>query len=504
MNKVYITTPIYYPSARPHLGHLYSTVIADVLARWYRLQNKPVLFTTGTDEHGQKIAQAAQSQGVLPQQFLDTIVPIYQELWKLYEISNDLFVRTTDPAHSKGVIHWISVLQKNGDIYKDFYRGWYCVPCEMFVADIQDNPDAISCTSCGRQTEQVSEESYFFKLSAYKEKLLDWYAHNPHWIVPHERAAEVVSFVSAGLRDLSISRARAAVTWGIPFPGDPAQVVYVWADALNSYITAAGYGDQVYGQQFEYWWPADIQVLGKDILRFHAVYWPAFLMAAGLELPKKLLVHGWITVNNQKMSKSLGNSIYPQDLLTQFHPDTIRYYLIKQCAITHDGSVSIADLERHIETDLANNLGNLLNRIATIAVTNNFGTLTGTCDMTVQEQGVRMLQDYTNYMELGTLHMALTRVWKYIQELNGYVHAHEPWKVVKTDPAHARVIIYSAAHGLALVGVVLTPFMPEKMRILLESMGISGSLQAFTEWDTQQRQYTFTRIPPLFIKPEQK
>lgn len=504
MKKMYITTPIYYPSARPHLGHLYSTLLADVIARWYRLQNKKVFFTTGTDEHGQKIAQAAGAHNQSPQQFLDTIVPVYKDLWKQYEISNDLFVRTTNPAHIEGVVAWINLLKKNGDIYKDFYRGWYCVPCEMFVADIQDSPEPVTCTSCGRNTEQISEESYFFKLSSYQEKLLDWYAKNPHWIVPHERAAEVVSFVSAGLRDLSISRSSTAVTWGIPFPGDSAQMVYVWADALNSYITAAGYGSSPV-DQFTQLWPADIQILGKDILRFHAVYWPAFLMAAGLELPKKLLVHGWITVNNQKMSKSLGNSIYPQDLLTNFHPDTVRYYLIKQCAITHDGSVSIPDLERHIETDLANNLGNLLNRISTIAVTNNFGTLSSSCDTTVYEQGIQLLREYQKYMELGTLHMALTRVWKYIQELNGYVHAHEPWKLVKTDLGQAREVIYSAAHGLALVGVVLSPFMPEKMEVLLKSMGISGSLNTvFTEWDIKPGAYTFTRIPPLFIKPEHK
>src|SRR5579863_171275 len=305
--KFYVTTPIYYVTAKPHLGSLYSTLLEDVIARWNKLQGKEVFFLTGTDEHGQKVAQAAQAAGKDPQAFVDSFIPDYKKAWNVYDLQYDLFIRTTYQFHIHGVQQFIQRLIDNGHVYKSEYSGMYCISCETFVVD-----GAKSCPSCGRETIWFSEETYFFKLHSFAERLLEFYRANPDFIVPKERFNEVISFVESGLHDLSLSRS--SVPWGVPFPGDPKHTVYVWVDALCNYITGIGYGDSAKQELFKNWWPADLQILGKDIIRFHAVYWPALLMAAELPLPKKMLVHGWIKVDKQKMSKSLGNVVDPVHL----------------------------------------------------------------------------------------------------------------------------------------------------------------------------------------------
>ena len=370
--KFYVTTPIYYVTAKPHLGSLYSTLLADVVARWNKLKGKRTFFLTGTDEYGQKVALQAEKAGKQPQEFVDSFIPAYKELWADYEIVYNHFIRTTDEDHVKAVQQWITMLIAKGDIYKAFYEGWYCTHCETFVTEKEIDPQGVygadsgpACPSCARPTKAVSEETYFFRLSAYQDKLLKFYKENPTFVVPKERLNEVINFVESGLKDLSISRT--TISWGIPFPGDAKHVTYVWADALNNYITGIGYGNQLREKDFHQWWPADLHILGKDIIRFHAIFWPAFLMASGLPLPKQLLVHGWITVDNQKMSKSFGNVIDPVELLQKYGADQVRYYLVRQMAVNQDGNFSITDLEQRITADLANDLGNLLNRMTALA-----------------------------------------------------------------------------------------------------------------------------------------
>ncbi len=307
----YVTTPIYYGTAKPHLGSLYSTLIADVVNRWQIINGKKTFFLTGTDEHGQKIAQAAAQAGKNPKEFVDSFVAAYQEAWNAYHIDYTKFIRTTDAYHIKGVQDFITKLLATGDVYKATYSGWYCTPCETFVtheAQALPSQTGPKCPSCGRDTVAVSEETYFFKLSAYQDKLLAFYKENPDFIVPRERAHEVTSFVESGLKDLSISRT--TISWGVPFPKDPKHVVYVWVDALCNYITAIGYGDPAKAGELKTYWPADLHVIGKDIVRFHAVYWPALLMAAGMQPPKRILTHGWITKKDRK-SVELGKSDTP-------------------------------------------------------------------------------------------------------------------------------------------------------------------------------------------------
>ena len=503
-----MTTPIYYVTAKPHLGHLYSTVIADVLARWNKLKNNKVFFLTGTDEFGQKIAQAAAKAGKNPKEFVDGFIDAYKEVWRDFEIDYSIFMRTTNQFHIEAVQQWILQLMAKGDIYKSFYKGWYCVPDETFVTEYENSPTAPDCPSCGRPTIEVAEEAYFFKLSSYQEKLLSFYEQNPDFIIPRERAQEVINFVKAGLRDLSISRT--TVKWGVPFPNDDKHVTYVWADALNNYITALGWGQKDKQDEFNFWWPADVQVMGKDIVRFHAIYWPAFLMASGLALPKHLLVHGWFKVGQQKMSKSFGNVIDPQGLYASYGADPVRYYLMRQMAITHDGEFSIDDLEQKISSDLADDLGNLLNRMVTLALKYNVTTLQPPVKLSaaaqnLQDECKKMVRLYQEQMDECMFHMALSQVWRFINLTNAYFHSQEPWKVAQKDQEQFKEIIYTTAAALRTIAIMLWPVMPVKMERLLASLGIEFTLDTnyvehlyHTNWNTT---FMITKIENLFEKP---
>lgn len=509
--KFYITTPIYYVTAKPHLGSLYSTLLADVFARWNALLGKKVFFLTGTDEHGQKIAQAAEKAGMKPKAFVDSFIPAYQDAWQQYEIAYSQFIRTTDPEHIKAVQLWIEQLEKKGDIYKSQYTGWYCTPCETFVTekeyDTADENNPPSCPTCGRPTSKISEETYFFKLSAYQGKLLEFYQQNPDFIQPKERMAEVVNFVRSGLKDLSISRT--TISWGIPFPHDSKHVVYVWMDALANYISAVGFNQPGKEKEFNAWWPADVHVMGKDIVRFHAVYWPAFLMASGLALPKHLLVHGWIKVGQQKMSKSLGNVVDPLQLAQRFGVEQVRYYLMRQMAVTHDGEFSIEDMEQKISSDLANDLGNLLNRIVLLAEKYDAMILHApqTWDkdaLALRDESLNTIEDVKEYMADFSVHMAIARVWKFINQVNSYFHTHEPWKLVKNDKAAFMNVLSATAHALKVIAVLLLPVMPKKMALLLESLGAGAAAQDSLEklelgiWN---QKFVLLKIPVLFERP---
>jgi len=473
--KFYVTTPIYYPTAKPHLGSLYSTLLADVVARWQKLYGKDVFFLTGLDEHGQKIAQAAEKAHKTPQEFVDSFVEPYKTMWQHYEIAYTVFFRTTAKEHKAAIAQWLLDLQRKGDIYKATYEGLYCIPDETFVTEkeaiVKDGVQL--CPSCHRPITRLSEESYFFKLSAYQDTLLAFYKEHPTFVLPKERLNEVIKFVEGGLQDLSISRT--TVNWGIPFPNDEKHIAYVWADALNNYITAVGYGDAARAKEFAYWWPADLQVMGKDIIRFHAVYWPAFLMASGLPLPKHLLVHGWIKVGGQKMSKSFGNVVDPELLYTTYGADQIRYYLVSQLAVTHDAEFSLEELEHRINADLANNLGNLLNRIQALAAKYNLNEIPVITSWhqeaeMLRQQAMSTIEDVAMYMQECMFHLATARIMTFVAQVNAYIHVKEPWKLVKADYTQFIQVIAAVCHGLETVATLLSPIMPGKMAALLEQL----------------------------------
>lgn len=477
--KFYVTTPIYYVTAKPHLGSLYSTLLADVACRWYKLKNYNTFFLTGTDEHGQKVAEAAFKANMPPQEFVDSFISDYKKTWNDYNIVYDDFIRTTNESHVKAVQFWLKKLIESGDIYKSFYSGFYCTPCETYVTekDINSN-ETVLCSSCARETKYISEESYFFRLSAYQDRLLKFYEENPDFIIPQERLNEVISFVKQGLKDLSISRT--TVKWGIPFPEDNKHVTYVWADALNNYITAIGYGNPTKEDQFNYLWPADLQIIGKDILRFHAVYWPAFLMASELALPKHILAHGWIIVNKQKMSKSLGNVIDPQVLLDNYGSDIVRYYLTRYMAVTQDSEFSIDDLERHVNSDLADALGNLLNRMIALSYKHELYEVKAPENWSTKELELRdffwsNLDIIVQYMQDGYFYMALSTIFKFINQVNSYFHYKEPWKIKNKNEFNE--VISATCHSIYSIAILLWPVMPVKMEQLLKTLNINLELK---------------------------
>lgn len=505
----YVTTPIYYGTARPHLGSLYSTLVADVINRWERLKGKETFFLTGTDEHGQKIVQAAQKAGIPPKDFVDSFIAAYKKTWHTYNIQYSEFIRTTDPFHIDGVQKFITTLIDNGDIYKDVYQGWYCTPCETFVSPGEDKKSSPKCISCGRETQPIAEESYFFRLSAYQERLLDFYTNHPDFITPQERFNEVISFVKSGLKDLSISRT--TIDWGVPFLSDPHHIVYVWVDALCNYITAIGYGNVERSALFEKWWPANVQVLGKDIIRFHAVYWPAMLMAADLLVPRKLLVHGWIKIDKQKMSKSRGNVVDPMELAHIYGAEPVRYYLMRHIPVNADGDFNINALERCITADLVNDLGNLLNRMVSLAHKHalfDIGTVSvwHQSARALRDESWNTINDFEQYMDDYAFHLALARLWKFINKTNAYFHDEEPWKMAQKDKGYFVEVISATCHSLRIVAVLLWPILPEKMKQLLATLGhkfepTEISLRTL-ELGTWHQTFLLKKAVPLFQKIE--
>ncbi len=513
-NNFYVTTPLYYVNSKPHLGTLYSTLLADVIARFKKLMGKETFFLTGTDEHGQKIAEKAASEGKNPKEFTDSMVPKFKEVWKLYNIEYDKFIRTTDQEHINSVISFIKNLQDKGDIYKSIYSGWYCVPCETFINITPEVPRSEDskylCPNCKRALKEISEENYFFRLSAYTDQLLSFYESNPNFITPRERLNEVISFVKSGLQDLSISRK--SVKWGIPFPLDSEQTVYVWADALLNYISAIGYGSD--DTLLEKWWPADVQIMAKDIVRFHAVYWLAFLMAINLPLPKKLLVHGYILTKDQKMSKSLGNVIDPEDLANSYSVDAIRYYLLRQMSVHQDGKFDINELEARIGADLANNLGNLLNRVTALAINNELDNISAPATLEPAsaalhikcEEAFRLYWDNMQHFEY---HVAIADLWKFISEINVYFDTQRPWKVVKENRELFEEIISSVCHCLEMAAILAWPIMPTKMEQLLSYLGhefdLKNNYEAILRKNVWNRTFSLTKPEtPLFLRPEKK
>ncbi len=471
MEKFYVTTPIYYVNDKPHLGHAYTTTAADVIARFNRFLERDVFFLTGTDEHGQKIQQAAEKRGMSPKEFVDSLVPTFKELWKRLNISYDHFIRTTDPYHVKAVQHIFMKCYENGDIYLGEYEGWYCIPCETYYTE-KDLIDGKLCPACKREVVRVKEESYFFRLSKYQDRLLKFYEENPEFIAPEFRRNEVINFVKQGLKDLSISRT--SFTWGIPVPINEKHVIYVWFDALTNYLSAVGYPDDT--ERFNKYWPADLHLVGKDILRFHAIYWPAFLMSAGLPLPKRVFAHGWWTVEGEKMSKSKGNVVDPFEIVDKFGVDQVRFFLFREVPFGLDGDFSYEKLVNRINGELANDLGNLFNR--TLSMVKKYrGSIVPEpkgeereIDVELRERALSTLGRVKELIPKGEVSKALDEIWKFVGFVNYYIDRRSPWQLNKEGNEELDRALYNMVESLRFVTALVYPYMPgsaEKMAELL-------------------------------------
>lgn len=478
----YITTPIYYVNDIPHIGHAYTTIIADALARFNRLRGKDVFFLTGTDEHGQKIEKAAAEKGLTPLELANQVVGRIKDLWKALDISNDFFIRTTEPFHERGVQKIFLKLKEKGDIYKGTYQGWYCVSDENFLAeDVPLEAEGCKiCPDCGKKAILVSEECYFFKLSRYQEPLLQFYAQNPEFVRPPGRMNEVVSFVRQGLKDLGITRT--TVKWGIPVPDDPGHTIYVWFDALHNYLTGAGYDWDL--ERFQKFWPATIHLIGKDILRFHAIFWPAFLMASGFPLPKTVYGHGWWLKDEAKMSKSKGNVLDPYVILKTFGPDPLRYFLLREIPIGLDGNFSHEGFLHRVNSDLANDLGNLVHRTLTMIQGYFKGVIEDGEDEQEKDKAMRqafeaLKERVADFYENYALSRALEEIWVYINSVNKYLADNEPWKLAEDESKKRRLarILYQSAAAIRGIAYLLYPVMPESGRKVWSYLGEHKALE---------------------------
>jgi methionyl-tRNA synthetase len=473
----YITTPIYYPSGKPHMGHAYSSIVADIFARFKRLEGYNVLFLTGTDEHGQKIEKEAKKNKMDPKLFCDELSEKFKSLTKILNLSNDDFIRTTEKRHYNSVVEIWNRLVKSGDIYLDKYSGWYSVSDEAFYDEdeIENiNGKKFSKTS-GSTVEWVEEESYFFKLSLWTNKLLDFYKKNDNFILPNSRKNEVIKFVKRGLKDLSISRT--SFSWGIPVPNNKEHVIYVWLDALTNYISALNF-PETNDEKFKNFWPADIHVIGKDILRFHAVFWPAFLLAAKLPLPKKIFGHGWILSDDKKMSKSLGNILDPIEIITKYGIDQLRYYLVKEVSLGNDGSISMENLKNCINNDLANNYGNLCQRVFSFIKKNcdnkipNNSNL-NSVDKKFLDNLTVSLPNLISLMNEQNLNEYIKKVVGFSFDANKYFNDSEPWAVKKSDPNRMKTIIYTATQQIKNISILLNPIIPESTKKILKTINMT-------------------------------
>ena len=472
-NKAYITTPIYYVNDVPHIGHAYTTIIADTMARYYRLKGHETFFLTGTDEHGQKIEEAALARGKTPQGYADEISGKFRALWDDFDISYDKFIRTTDAEHKKGVQKAFQVMFDKGDIYKGEYEGHYCVSCETFFTDTQ-LVDEGGCPDCGKPTRLVKEESYFFKLAKYQEDLLKWYHDDEKCVLPKGKKNEVISFVKQGLRDLSITRT--SFDWGVKLPesiNDNKHVMYVWLDALLNYVTALGYGNDEKQMHF---WPATMHLVGKDILRFHAIYWPAFLLSLGLPLPKHVAAHGWWTRNGEKMSKSKGNVVNPKEVADTYGLENFRYFLLREVPFGQDGDFSQKALMDRINSDLGNELGNLLNRIIGMGGKYSEGRIDSSNVPSFYAQELakvdELLKNVEPLLQELQTNRYLEELWKVLTIANQSITLHEPWvkiKEGKIDEANALVALVS--NILARVAILLHPVMPKTTDKIAQALG---------------------------------
>ena len=479
----YITTPIYYPSAKLHIGHAYCTTIADSIARYHRLAGDDVFFLTGSDEHGQKIQQKAEEAGIKPIEYTNKIVAGFQNLWKRLNISNDDFIRTTQKRHERVVQEIFNRIYKKGDIYKGEYKGLYCTPCESYWTEHQLDENGC-CPDCHRPVQEVSEEAYFFQMSKYQDRILKYIEDHPDFIQPTSRRNEMINFIKQGLDDLCISRT--SFDWGIQVPIDPKHVIYVWFDALTNYLTPIGFLDDP--EKFKKYWPADLHLVGKEIVRFHTIIWPCILMALDLPLPKKVYGHGWLIVDGDKMSKSKGNVVDPNGLIDEFGADAIRYFLLREINLGQDGNFSRDALIQRINSDLANDLGNLLHRTLNMTLKFQDGVLAAPSgesdvDKSLKDDALATVKSFADGMEDMKLSDTIKTVWAFISRANKYIDETQPWALAK-DPAKKQElanVMYNLAEALRIISVLISPFMPTTAERLWNQLGLAAAGKAWKD-----------------------
>jgi len=484
VTKFSATTPIYYVNAKPHLGHAYTTIVADAVSRWHRLLGEEVHLLTGTDEHGLKIQQAADAAGVSPKEFADSIAPLFAQAWDRLNITHDDFIRTTEPRHAAGVKKLLQACFDAGDIEADMYRGQYCVACEAYF--IEEELIEGKCPIHMKETTYVEEENYFFRLSRFEDRLLKWYEDHPNAITPGFRMNEVLGFIKGGLNDFSLSRK--TLTWGIPLPWDPSHVAYVWFDALANYITAVGYGtdDKAFAEN----WPVDYHFIGKDIIRFHCVYWPAMLMSAGIEPPKGWAVGGWLLVDGEKMSKTTGNVVNPLDLIDVVGVDGFRYYVLAETTYGNDGDFSDEGLIKRFNSDLANNLGNLAARVATVVEKKCGGVgPASSANSPLAEIAATAVAETSQAWAAVQPSKALEATWKLIGATNSYLEDNEPWKMEPGDAVNT--VMGDALEALRIVSILANPALPTTTQEIWNRIGLTGNITDLRiNADTKWGQYT--------------
>ena len=495
----YITTAISYPNGSPHIGHAYELIATDAIARFKRLDGYDVFFLTGTDEHGQKMLQTAAREGISTQELADRNAAVFRAMGPALNASNDDFIRTTEERHKRASQAIWQRMEAAGDIYKDSYSGWYSVRDEAYFAENETvvSGDGVRRGPTGTPVEWVEEESYFFKLSAYQDRLLALYEESPDFIGPEERRNEILSFVKSGLRDLSVSRT--TFDWGIQVPGAPKHVMYVWVDALTNYITATGFPDE--GGERRHFWPADVHIIGKDIIRFHAVYWPAFLMSAGLPLPKRVFGHGFLFNRGEKMSKSVGNVIDPFTLAAHYGVDQLRYFFLREVPFGQDGNYSHEAIVNRINADLANDLGNLAQRSLSMIAKNLNGVMPAfgqpeASDRELLEQAYGLVDKARAAMNDLALHTLLAETWKVVADANRYFASEEPWIKRKTDQARFEAILAVTAEVLRVIAIIAQPTIPESSGRLLDLLGVPADLRMFSHTNAGYRVDAGTILPP--------
>ena len=455
MPRFYVTTPIFYMNGKPHIGHAYAVTIADVLARWHRLKGDDTFFLTGTDEHGEKVEKKAIEEGLSPQEHVDRLSENFRQTWKKLNISNNDFIRTTEKRHEDAVRHFVKLMHDNGDIYEGVYEGWYCTPDETFIPESQLIDG--KCPECGREVKKLKEATYYFRLSRYQDKLLEYYSENPDFILPRKRTSEIVNRIKEGLKDLSMTRP--SVRWGIQFPFNEKHTVYVWVDALINYLSALGWP----GSEPKYW-PADVHLVGKDIMWFHSVIWPAMLMSAGFKPPKSVLVHGHYIVEGKKMSKSLGNVTDPLELTDKYSVDALRYFFVREFPLGDDGDFSEQLLKARNNNELASDLGNLIYRVLTL--TEKFeGKLEGRPEL---EKSLE-LQTFQDEMDRCDTYRALETLWRFIKASNKYINDTKPWELKGEELSNA---LYNSVEACRIISILISPFMPETAEKIGKQLGI--------------------------------